>query len=535
MPSLSPSILTGFDTIHGRSLVRNQLTESALLEREIKRLERYREYWELYKGNHWSESELDTDGPTPVWNKTRTFIDKSITFLVGKPFKIGYLNEKIEKLLNPYIDLILDNSGGAEMFGLETAQMGSVSGDAFLKTVWDRQANFGKGGPKIQVLDSSDVRVRYEFVEYSNSIPDEAVIEYDFLDPGKGGISNRREIITPGQIEIFIDGVKDEGRSGPNLLGRVFLVHIRNMFVGKEPYGLSDCINTENLNKILNAAIRRFQKDVEFHGNPVTVVFGAKIDKLEKGEGKMWGNLPKDAKVENLELKTDLPAQQKFMRFLEEALAENMGVPIDSTKGTQGISNTSGTALQIQYLPLTELTARKKITYGTGFKQALMLALELGVLGEQAMKARNPAFEGSGIIQIKEEIEATIAKEKNPITKMKPWNWIEIDFQSFLPKDRLIELNVIEEELKMGLEDRAGAMKRLGKNNIEAKLRKIDAERKRLRETGAIPQITGREGTTAETGGKGAATRMGNNLSEGERAPSETPAGAAQEARDSEA
>lgn len=529
MPSLSPSLLTGFDSLHGKTVLRNQLTASALLERELKRLERYREYWELYKGNHWSESELDTDGPTPVWNKTRTFIDKSITFLVGKPFKIGYLNEKIEKLLNPYIDLILANSGGAEMFGIEAAQMGSVSGDVFLKVIWDRLANFGKGGPKIQVLDSSDVRVRYEFVDYSNSIPDEAVIEYEFLDPAGGGVSSRREIITPQEIEIIIDGKRDDDLSGPNLLGRVFLVHVRNMFVGKEPYGLSDCVNTENLNKLLNAAMRRFQKDVEFHGDPVTVVYGAKVDKLEKGEGKMWGNLPKDARVENLEMQTDLPAQQKFMRFLEEALAENMGVPIDSTKGTQGISNTSGTALQIQYLPLTELTARKKITYGTGFKQALMLALDLGVLGEQAMRVQNPAFEGSGIIQIKEQIEAIVAKEKNPITKMKPWNWIDIDFQSFLPKDRLIELNVIEEELKMGLEDRAGAMKRLGKSNIETKLRQIDAERKKLRESGAIPQLTGREGTTAETGGKGAATRMGNNLSEGELAPSETPAGAARE------
>ncbi len=527
MPSLGATPLTGFDSIHGRTLVKNQLTESALLERELKRIERYREYWELYKGNHWGESELDTDGPTPVWNKTRTFIDKSITFLVGKPFKIGYLNEKIEKLLNPYIDLILANSGGAEMFGIEAAQMGSVSGDVFLKVVWDRKANFGNGGPKIQILDSSDVRVRYEFVDYSNAIPDEAVIEYDFLDPDKGGVSSRREIITPEEIEIIIDGKRNEQLSGPNLLGRVFLVHIRNMFVGKEPYGLSDCVNTENLNKLLNAAMRRFQKDVEFNGNPVTIVFGAKVDKLEKGEGKMWGNLPKDAKVEQLELQTDLPAQQKFMRFLEEALAENMGIPIDSTKGTQAISNTSGTALQIQYLPLSELTARKKITYGTGFKQALMLALELGVIGEQAMMARNPAFEGSGIIQIKKEIDDIIAKEKNPITKMKPWNWIDIDFQSFLPKDRLIELNVIEEELKMGLEDRAGAMKRLGKNNIEDKLRRIDAERKKLRESGAIPQITGREGTTAETGGKGADTRMGNNISEGELDPSETPAGAA--------
>ena len=63
----------------------------------------------------------------------------------------------------------------------------------------------------------------------------------------------------------------------------------------------------------------------------------------------------------------------------------------------------------------------------------------------------------------------------------------------------------------------------------EEKLRKIDAERKKLRESGAVPQITGREGKTAETGGKGAQTRMGNNISEGELDPSETPAGAARE------
>jgi hypothetical protein len=41
-----------------------------------------------------------------------------------------------------------------------------------------------------------------------------------------------------------------------------------------------------------------------------------------------------------------------------------------------------------------------------------------------------------------------------------------------------MELQLIEQEMRMGLESRKGAMKRLGKENIETLIAEIDADRK---------------------------------------------------------
>lgn len=99
------------------------ITPAQILEREQARFERYREYWELYKGNHWSENELDVDKPVPVWNKVATYVNKSVAFLVGKPFKVKFPNKEIQDWLMPYVQLILDSSGGTEMFGNEIELM----------------------------------------------------------------------------------------------------------------------------------------------------------------------------------------------------------------------------------------------------------------------------------------------------------------------------------------------------------------------------------------------------------------------------
>ncbi len=504
-----PNLSTGLSRTQGfvgevahpsQRFVRKSLTEATILEKEFKRFERYVEYWELYKGNHWSESELDLDVPTPVLNKTRTFIDKSVSFVVGKSFKVQFPTKEIQKILDPFVDLLLENSGGALMLGHEAVQTGSVTGDCFLKAVWDKKANFGRGGPKIQVLDSEDVRVRYSFIDYSNNVPDEVFIEYEFLTT-LGTISTRREEITDKEIKVFIDNKLISELSGPNILGRMFVVHIRNMIAGKEPYGLSDVVNMENLNKLLNSAIRRFRDDVDYHGDPITLLYGMKIEDLQKGVNKTWGNLPEKGRVENLTLDTDFPAQQKLFAIIEEMMHEQTNIPMGSTKGVQNISNTTGVALQMQYLPLIELTLRKRMAYGHGLKNVIMLGMELMAKGEEFMKVNRsqfPAFKETGIMDAIKQVEDIIEQEKTSITKLKPWNTIEIKFQDFLPKDKMIELGILRDEMALGLESRTGAMERLGKKNIQEKLDEVDEEREELKKKGILPQLLGREGKMAD-------------------------------------
>lgn len=53
----------------------------------------------------------------------------------------------------------------------------------------------------------------------------------------------------------------------------------------------------------------------------------------------------------------------------------------------------------------------------------------------------------------------------------------EVSLPDTLPKDTLLELQQIQQELSAGLESREGALKRMGREDIENKLKEIDAER----------------------------------------------------------
>jgi hypothetical protein len=63
----------------------------------------------------------------------------------------------------------------------------------------------------------------------------------------------------------------------------------------------------------------------------------------------------------------------------------------------------------------------------------------------------------------------------------------EIIFEDNLPKDRMVEVQALQLEMKLGLADREEAMKRLGKEDITERLSQIDADRKKS------PEIYGLE------------------------------------------
>ena len=56
--------------------------------------------------------------------------------------------------------------------------------------------------------------------------------------------------------------------------------------------------------------------------------------------------------------------------------------------------------------------------------------------------------------------------------------YTEVEIPDTMPKDTLMELQEITEEMSLGLEGRRGALKRLGTADIEEKIKEVDAERK---------------------------------------------------------
>ena len=98
-----------------------------------------------------------------------------------------------------------------------------------------------------------------------------------------------------------------------------------------------------NINRAYNETATDIADIVNYHAAPVTVIIGAKASQLEKGANKVWGGLPKDAKVENLEGGAQgLKGAMEFLAMLKKTMHEMTGVPETALGQAQPISNTSG-------------------------------------------------------------------------------------------------------------------------------------------------------------------------------------------------
>ena len=163
----------------------------------------------------------------------------------------------------------------------------------------------------------------------------------------------------------------------------------------------------------------------------------------------MWGGLPKDAKVENLNMNTDLGASLGYTNETKHSIHEIGCVPESALGNNQSISNTSGVALQIVHMPLIERTRVKRISTITGLQKINKLIMLIGLQ--------------QGFITVPEGVTP------------KEFYKTDITFPDALPKDDLIELQKIESEMRLGLESRHGAMDRMGKN-VKQVLSRIDED-----------------------------------------------------------
>jgi hypothetical protein len=194
---------------------------------------------------------------------------------------------------------------------------------------------------------------------------------------------------------------------------------------------------------------------------------GAKASNLEKGAKKVWGGLPKDAQVFNLEGGAQgIDGALKYLELLKRSMHEVMNIPETALGQVQAISNTSGVALSIQYQPLMNRYSQKVAQYGKGIEKVNELALRTLFLKEPQTMIYNPDEDGP----IKEG-QLPQLDPNDPITYM---NYAH--FPQPLPLDKLIALNEIQTKIGMGLESKEGALRTLGEEFPEEKLQEIRSE-----------------------------------------------------------
>ena len=453
-------------------------------------LKRVKEAWNFYEGYHW-EGMDDLDSPQVTFNYCRPFVNKFVSFEFGKGFSIEtpVEIEQDEVTVNdPKLDMVL----GDELDGSddEVVQREKTEGD-FLNDVWEdnkkdtlcieigqTKSITGEAWVKVQFEDPEDLNDPFEkypngrirlsvvptqfvfprFNDHDKDKLEHLLIMYPIRTEKETGILFKRtstttviykEFWTNSEIVVY-EGDKEVDRM-ENPYGFIPFVQIKNFPVAGRTRGVGDLDDVIPLNVELNTKKSDVSEVIDYHSAPITLVYGAKIGNLEKGANKVWGGLPKDAKVENLGLQGDLTASANYIAETKTAMCEIAGIPETVLGGASAISNTSGVALQYINLPLIERTRIKRNCSTAGLETVNEYILFIAMY--------------HGLIEKPEDIS------------MKDFVSNEVTLPDTLPKDELMELQKIQQEMTLGIECRHGAMERTGKTDIDRKLKEIDAER----------------------------------------------------------
>lgn len=472
------------------------ISEGNLTNEEVLFLKRIKENWNFYEGYHW-EGIDDLDSPQVTYNYCRPFVNKFVAFELGNGFSIkppveiedigvtvhdtkvdinldsnkdGTVSAEEtqgsytirEKTINDYLDEVWDNNNKDSLL-TEIGQTKSITGEAWVKVQFEEPEalndpfeEFPDGKIRLSVVPTQFVFPRFN--DHDKDRLESLLIMYPIRQDKESGILFKKisettvmykELWTREEIVVY-NGKEEVDRMG-NPYGFIPFVQIKNFPIAGRIHGSSDIEDIIPLNVEFNTKKSDISEVIDYHSAPITLVYGAKIGNLEKGANKVWGGLPKDSRVENLGLQGDLTASSMYVSDLKTSMCEIAGVPETVLGGSSAISNTSGVALQYMNLPLIDRTNVKRSCTKKGLELVNKMIIYISMY--------------HGLI------------EKPEYMSMKDFLHNKVYIPDTLPKDVLMELTKIQQEMTMGLECRHGAMERLNKDNVPKKLAEIDKER----------------------------------------------------------
>ena len=433
------------------------------------RLNRYSLNWAMYLGHHWGYRREQGEMQIAV-NYYRAFNDYLSRFTFGRG--VHYRSPKATEAIVPdRLERVWTVDNDKMRVLLEMGQQGGITGDCFVKVAyeepWTDSAGLLHPG-RVRILPMNSSFCFPEFHPHDRNRLLRFKQKYRFWGTSLEGtrqVFTYTEILTDDIIEEYVNDELIDSR--PNPLGVIPVVHIPNVPVSGSPWGLSDAHDIITINRAYNEISTDVADIINYHASPVTVIVGAKASNLEKGAKKVWGGLPKDAQVFNLEGGAQgIDGALKYLELLKRSMHELMNIPETALGQVQPISNTSGVALSIQYQPLMNRYSQKVAQYGKGLEKINELVLKTLAVKEPETFTYNPDEDGP----IKEG-QYTQLDPNDPVTYI---NYAQ--FPQPLPLDKLIVLNEIQTKLGMGLESKEGALRQLGEEFPEEKLLEIRHE-----------------------------------------------------------
>lgn len=425
---------------------------NSLAPNEQRRLQRYLINYNFYEGYHW-EDVKQSDKPQITQNWCRRFVDKFVSAEFNSGIRYKFDSEVEESIL-PFTSSVWEDNNEGELL-TSVGQMKSVTGDGYIGIFFEDKNTPGFDDP-FGLYPNGRIRL-YSipaticYPEYGDGYDTDNMISCQVLYPiqlDNGSFMIRRYVYYKDKIELYNNDRLTT--SMENKYGIIPIVHFRNLVVSGRHFGASDLDDLIPLNTELNAKISDISEILDYHSAPITIVKGARISQLEKGANKIWGGLPKESDVFNLELNSDLGASDNYIQGIKNSMREIKGMPALALGGNDLPTNLSGVALQIAFMPLIDTIKMKQNITKARLELVNRIALKI-------------AFD-----------EKLLDKPDSSAQKI--FNH-SATFGDILPKDLQQELESLQSELKMGLETREGAAIRLKKENVEELLKKVEEEK----------------------------------------------------------
>jgi hypothetical protein len=351
------------------------------------------------------------------------------------------------------------------------AQTGGITGDTFVKIAYEEawEDSIGMFHPgRVRILPLNPAFCFPEFHPHDRTRLLRFKQKYRFWGTSLEGtrqVFTYVEILTDDVIEEYVNDELIDSR--PNPLGQIPVVHIPNIPVSGSPWGLSDAHDIIAINRAYNEISTDIADIINYHAAPVTVIVGAKASNLEKGAKKVWGGLPKDAQVFNLEGgASGIQGALSYLQTIKTSMFELMNIPETALGQVQVIANTSGVALSVQFQPLMNRYSQKIAQYGQGLQKINEIVLLNLAVKEPETFTFNPDVDG-----VLEEGQLAQLDPHDPLTYIN-----HAHFPQPLPLDKIVLLNELSQKISMGLESKEGALRALGEEFPEEKLAEIRSE-----------------------------------------------------------
>lgn len=447
------------------------------------RLNRYAQAWAFYLGHHWAYRR-EAGEPQITFNYVRALSDwlTNFTFSKGVTFRSP---PEFQHTIPALLQRIWEKDNNKQQILWEIGNQGSVQGDAFVKVAYEPAFTDSVG-----VVHHGKVRIiplnaSFCFPEWHPHDRDRLIrfkLKYRFWGTAPEGtrqVYTYVEIITDDVIEEYVNDEIIDRR--PNPMGFIPVVHIANRIASASPWGLSDVMDVISLNREFNEKATDISDIINYYTAPVTVLTGARASNLERGANKIWSIPQKEAKVENLTGGSEgLPPALEYLQMIKVGMHEMIGIPENSLGMAQPISNTSGVALAIQYMPTMMVYDQKRTQYEVGFRRICEMALKTLFLFEPDTLVYDPTTEGI----LENSDQPLVLDPTDPEIYDVACVW-----PPPLPVDRTIQLTELQAKEALGLESKIGMLRELGYEFPDEKFAELFDERVTDMEQDAAMQI----------------------------------------------